>query len=413
MKDAAPKAIAVHKVIDDVLHRDRGRLLAFLISRLTDFQAAEDALQEALISALTHWARSGIPHSPTAWLMKVALHKGIDRARTSARESRKVRQLEQHIAGHEETDELPSIPDERLRLIFSCCHPALEEKSRVALTLRAICNLTTREIANAFLDAEPTMAQRISRTKKKIKTKGIGFSIPEPEQWSDRLGAVLSTIYLIFTTGYVAHDTGPRDLCLEALFLARLLVRLRPCDPEIEGALSLMLLTEARRSARIGVDGATVPVEEQNRSLWRQDLILEGRNLLSLAVARQKSGPFQIKAAIADCHMTDASPDWLQMSLLYQSLWYHEPTPVVALNWAVVLSELGHAELALRRLDGLRCALSEFQPWHAARARILSDMGRFREARDDYGTAIQRAPNRANRRFLENKLKDINQRLNN
>jgi len=381
--------------------------LAGLISRLGDFQLAEDALQEASISALGHWGRSGIPHSPTAWLMKVAFNKGLDRIRTASREDKKATDLSHVSLNHTTMTEPEDIPDERLRLIFACCHPALEEKSRIALTLRTVCNLTTREIAGNFLDTEVALGQRISRAKAKIKAKGIGFSIPEPEHWESRLDTVLSTIYLIFTTGYVTEDTGPRDLCEEALFLMQLLNQLRPGDAEIEGALALVLLTQARKKARVASNGASVPVVNQDRRLWKQALIEQGQQLLSVAMLRSHPGPFQIKAAIADCHMAEPSADWQQISLLYQSLWHHEPTPVVALNWAVVQAELGQKELALQKLNDLASELSDFQPWHAARAHILSELGQLDDARIAYQEAIDRAQNSANLTFLNEKLQKI------
>lgn len=298
-------------------------------------------------------------------------------------------------------------PDERLRLIFTCCHPALEEKSRIALTLRTVCNLTTREIAAAFLDTEKAMGQRLSRTKAKIKSKGIGFVVPEPEQWRERLETVLGTLYVIFTTGYVSEDESPRDLCLEGLFLTRLLRQLCPNEPEVEGALALMLFTEARRNARIDTDGASVPIEEQDIALWRNDQITEAQRLLEVAIEQRKPGPFQIKAAIADCHMMRPRPDWSQMSMLYQSLWAFEPTPVVALNWAVVISETGRHDLAWKKLEDLGDKLGGFQPWHAARAHILRKIGRCADARAAYRQAIQTAPNPASRKFLEQKLRTI------
>jgi len=407
MQNAAPKTIAITKALDKVMRDDKGRLLAGLISRLGDFQIAEDALQEALISALGHWGRSGIPKSPTAWLMKVALNKGIDRIRASTREDRKATDYSHVTLDHTDMEQPENIPDERLRLIFACCHPGLEEKSRIALTLRTVCNLTTREIANNFLDAEVTLGQRISRAKAKIKAKGIGFSIPEPEHWEARLDAVLSTIYLIFTTGYVTEDSGTRDLCTEAIFLMHLLNQLRPGDAEIEGALALVLLTQARKEARVADSGAAVPISHQNRALWKYDLIEEGQQWISVAVLRQRPGPFQIKAAIADCHMAEPAPDWEQMSLLYQSLWHHEPTPVVALNWAVVQAELGDKALALRQLNELKSELSDFQPWHAARAHVLVELGQIDEARLAYQEAIKRAQNEASLTFLKGKLQQI------
>ena len=238
MKDAVPKVIAVSKALEHVMSNDRGRLLAGLVSRVGDLQNAEDALQEASISALGHWGRSGIPHAPVAWLMKVALNKGLDRFRAESREIRKARDLNDVVHRSFENTDPEEIPDERLGLIFACCHPALEEKSRVALTLRTVCNLTTREIANAFLDTETTMGQRISRAKSKIRAKGIPFSVPDSSALSDRLETVLTTLYLIFTAGYISQDVGKRDLCKEAIFLAQLLNQLTPENPEIEGLLA-------------------------------------------------------------------------------------------------------------------------------------------------------------------------------
>lgn len=404
MKNAAPRAIAISQVVDDVLRRERGRLLSGLIKRLGDFQLAEDALQEAAISALKHWGRSGVPNSPLAWLMRAGLNKGIDVIRARQRENRNSEGLVEVSSVSDEPDFSETIPDERLRLIFTCCHPALEEKSRIALTLRTVCGLTTREIASAFLDTEQTMGQRLSRAKAKIRSKGIGFSIPEPQMWRERLDTVLTTIYLIFTTGYVNEDVSARDLCKEGIFLCRILNQLRVGDPEIEGALALMLLTEARGPARIDESGALLPVDEQNTEHWKTEQIKEAQKTLRHAVEKQQPGPFQIKAAIADCHMMQPKPDWKQMSLLYQSLWAFEPTPVVALNWAVVIGETGHPELALTKLDELQRDLKDFQPLHAAKAHMLGKMGRKREAADAYELAIKSAPNRSSRKFLEQKL---------
>jgi len=373
--------IAINKAIEDVLRRDRGRLIAGLVSRLGDLQLAEDALQEALISAMSHWGRAGLPNSPIGWLMKVALNKGIDRVRSGQRDANKADQF----------------------MTLHPCHPVLDEKSRVALTLRTVCHLTTQEVAAAFLDKDVTMGQRISRAKEKLREARVTFEIPEQEVWPARLDSVLSTIYLIFTAGYVNEDSSDRDLCAEAIFLLRLLDRLSGDDPEIEGALALVLLTEARRKARVGKDGATVPPESQNRALWDARALQEGRELLSQAVQRGRPGPFQIKAAIADCHMADPKPDWRQISLLYGSLWGHEPTPVVALNWAVVIAEVGHLELALRKIEDLEPDLGQFQPFHAAYASILAKVGRSDEARDAYDKAIDLAQNEASRAFLLNK----------
>lgn len=407
MTNAAPKAIAVNKAVNDVIRSDRGRLMAGLVSRLGDFQLAEDALQDATISALGHWGRSGIPDNPTAWLMKASFNKGIDRIRKAKREGQKGQDLSLIMEDEDPMHAQEEIPDERLRLIFTCCHPALEEKSRIALTLRTVCNLNTREISDAFLDTETTMGQRLSRSKAKIKSKGIGFVVPEPEQWAERLNTVLATLYLIFTTGYVSGDAGSRNLCLEGMFLMRLLNRLQPEDAEIEGALALMLLTQSRNTARVSTSGATVPISEQDHALWDAELVQEGQALLAQAVQRRNPGAFQIKAAIADCHMESPVPDWAQMLLLYQSLWRFEPTPVVALNWAVVLSETGQADLALQKLGKLKDALGEFQPWYAASASVLRKLNQPDKAEKAYAEAIDRAPNEADRLFLQDKLKNL------
>ncbi|WP_394247105.1 RNA polymerase sigma factor [Vibrio profundi] len=407
MNNASSKAIAVSHVINDVLSKDRGRLLAGLISRLDDFQIAEDALQEASISALKHWVRSGPPDNPTAWLLRVGLNKGIDQFRTVQREQRKAEDLASFSCDNTVYDVPETIPDERLRLIFTCCHPALEEKSRIALTLRTVCNLTTKEIAAAFLDNEQTMGQRLYRAKAKIKAKGIRFSIPEADRWNDRLDTVLKTVYLIFTTGYIVEAECSRSLCQEGIFLARLLIKLRPNDPEIEGALALMLLTDARSHARINRDGAMVPVEEQNTSLWQKNSIDEAQHLLSNALEKREPGPFQIKAAIADCHMAKPAPDWHQMSLLYQSLWQFEPTPIVALNWAAVIAETGHPKLALTKLDELEKDLKDYQPWYAARAHILRKLGRKADARIFYKLSIEKAASTATRKLLELRLVEV------
>lgn len=404
MANTTPQTIAVTKAIDEVIRNDRGRLLSGLITRLGDFQTAEDALQEASISALRHWGRSGIPHSPTAWLMKVSLNKGIDRIRLSIRENRKAEDHAMVTMKYAENTDPEDIPDERLRLIFACCHPALEEKSRIALTLRTVCSLSTREIAAVFIDADSTIGQRISRAKAKIKSKGIGFSIPGPELWDTRIDTVLSTIYLIYTTGYVTEESSSRDFCKEAIFLVQLLNELNPDDPEIEGAFALMLFTQARKEARIDSDGASVPVSEQNRKQWDQQQKTQANNLLQNALKKNRPGPFQIKAATTDCHMAEPNPDWKQMCFLYQSLWQYEPTSVVALNWAVVLSELSQEQLALAKIETLQQELAEFQPWYASYAHVLTKLGRYDEARVAYRQAIERSQNVANSRFLHAKL---------
>jgi RNA polymerase sigma-70 factor (ECF subfamily) len=340
--------------------------------------------------------------------MKVGHNKGIDRIRSLRRETHKSEEVTDNESIDLEAHVPEPIPDSRLRLIFTCCHPALEEKSRVALTLRNVCNLTTREIAQTFLDTEKNIGQRIFRAKEKIKTKGIGFAVPEPKQWQDRLTTVLSTIYLIFTTGYINENNSNRDLCEEAIFLARLLVQLKPNEPEIEGILALMLLTEARRSTRIDQTGAVVPVEHQDHLRWQTEHIAEAQILLVQAMEKKSPGPFQIKAVISDCHMMKPKPDWEQMSLLYGSLWKYEPSPVVALNWAVVMAETQRVELAMQKLEELEKELKNFQPWQAVRAHVLEKIGRVADAKNAYRQAIDNAQNPAARKLLENKLTSLN-----
>jgi predicted RNA polymerase sigma factor len=398
MTQAAPRAIAVAKELDRVMRSDRGRLLSVLAAGLRDLSLAEEALQEAAVSALSHWGRAGLPASRQGWLLTVARRKALDRLRGAGRDAQKATALARLVETADPDPE--AIPDERLRLIFACCHPALEMKSRVALTLRTVCGLATPEIARLFLDAEPTMGQRISRAKAKIAAAGIPFAIPGPEDWPARLDAVLTAVYLIFTTGYAAGPGEPRDLCAEAEFLMRLIDRLRPGDPEIEGALAMMLLTAARRAARIGPDGASVPPAEQDRGLWDGPRIAEGRALLACAMARRRPGPFQIKAAIADCQMADPAPDWPQIALLYQALLRHEPTPVVALNAAVARAEAGSPAEALAMVEALADPLRDYQPWHAARAHLLAALHRRDEARAAYDTAIRLADNAADAAFL-------------
>jgi RNA polymerase sigma-70 factor (ECF subfamily) len=380
--------------------------MAALTYRLHSIQLAEDALQEASISALVHWGREGLPQSPQGWLIRVAFRKALDQLRTEGRASERedAMQLVNDLLGQDEPE---AIPDERLRLIFTCCHPALELKSRVALTLRTVCGLSTGEIARLFLDNEATMGQRLSRAKTKIADAGIAYAVPPPEQWDERMQAVLTTVYLIFTTGYTAAPGEPRDLCGEALFLARLLLALSPEQPEIEGALALMLLTEARRGARIDAQGATVPPAEQDRQRWNRDLEAEGRQLLEAALRRKRAGPFQVKAAISACQMAEPAPDWPQILQLYTVLLTMEPTPVVRVNQAVALAETGHLAAALATLDGLRDTLADFQPFHAAHAALLAQAGQVHAARGAYAKAIALAVNESDRRFLAGRLERL------
>jgi RNA polymerase sigma-70 factor (ECF subfamily) len=395
----------------DLLRQDRGRLLAALIGRLRDFQLAEDALQEACEAALRHWGRTGRPASPQGWLLRVAHRKALDRLRADGRATRRVADLVL-IAGEEVGDMTPEdIPDERLRLIFTCCHPALEPKSRVALTLRTLGGLTTAEIARAFLDREPAMGQRLARAKAKIGAAAIPFAVPGPELWAERLDSVLTVIYLIFNEGYSATsgDTPVRaGLCEEAIFLARMVDQLRPGEAEVEGLLALMLLTHARRDARTE-GGISVPLQDQDRGRWDGAQIAEGLALLDRAMARRAAGPFQIKAAIGALHVTAAPErtDWHQIALLYDSLLRMEPTPVVRLNRAVALAEAGATEAALRELAALSVPLDRYAPFHAARAELLRRVGRTGESAAAFARAIALAPTPADAAFLRKRQAQV------
>lgn len=336
----------------------------------------------------------------------MAFRKALDQLRSEGRSQERddAMQLVNDLLGQDEPE---AIPDERLRLIFTCCHPALELKSRVALTLRTVCGLSTGEIARLFLDNEATMGQRLSRAKTKIADAGIAYAVPPPEQWDERMQAVLTTVYLIFTTGYTAAPDEARDLCGEALFLARLLQALSPEQPEIEGALALMLLTEARRAARIDAQGATVPPAEQDRQRWNREQEAEGRQWLETALRRKRAGPFQVKAAISACQMAEPAPDWPQILQLYTVLLTMEPTPVVRVNHAVALAETGHLAAALATLDGLREALADFQPFYAAHAAVLALAGQVDASRSAYAKAIALAANENDRRFLAGRLERL------
>lgn len=398
MAPLAPAAIGVARTLDQVMRADRGRIAAALAGRLRDLTLAEEALQEAILSAVEHWGRSGVPDRPQAWLYRVALRKAIDTLRRSQRAHAHAESWAV-LAQDEAADPDPqTIPDQRLALIFACCHPALEAKTRVALTLRSVCGLSTADVARVFLDTEPTMGQRLSRARAKIAAAGIPFAIPGPEDWRARLNPVLTVVYLVFTSGYTAGALPGTDLRHEALFLARLIDSLTPGDPEVEGCLSLLLLTEGRARARIGPDGASVPPGQQDRALWDPAMLDEGRALVQRALQRGAPGPFQIKAAIAACHAA-TPPDWPQIAALYGALMAFEDTPVVRLNHAVALGEVQGPQAALAALATLS-ELDGFQPFHAARAHWLARAGQGEQARADYDRALSLTEDPAARAFL-------------
>jgi RNA polymerase sigma factor (sigma-70 family) len=377
-------------------------MLAALVARLGDFDLAEDALSDALESALSHWGRTGLPQSPQGWLLKVAARKAIDRIRRRKsfrdREPMLTRLMEADEADANEP--APEIPDDRLRLIFTCCHPALDAKSRVALTLRTVGGLSTAEIARAFLDREPAMAQRLSRAKAKIAAAGIPFAIPGQDQWDQRLNSVLTVTYLIFNAGYTVGPLADRDLCNEAIFLARLLLQMRPDEPEVAGCLALMLLTHARRCARTDAEGVSIALSQQDRSLWDDAMLAEGRALIRGAFQAGRQGPFQIKAAVADLTSAAAVIDWPQIVSLFDVLGALEPTPVVMLNRAVALAETGALTEALAAIEATAAELADYQPFHAARANVLARLKRTPEARIAYDKAISLAPSISDATFL-------------
>ncbi|QPF71673.1 RNA polymerase [Roseateles sp. DAIF2] len=407
-------AIAVTQALNRLAREDRGRLMAALIARLKDFQLAEDALQDAMLSALSHWGRAGIiPESPLGWLLRVAYRKALDRIRSQRTAERAGASL--LVLAGDEAGEIENtggeIPDERLRLIFSCCHPALEQKSQVALTLRVVAGLSTAQIACAFLDQEATMGQRLSRAKAKIAAAGIRYAVPDPADWPQRLEAVLAVIYLIFNAGYSAGPTpAGLDLAEEALYLCALLDRLRPGEAEVEGCLAALMLGHARRFARRDADGrTTVPLGQQDRSLWRRDEITAGIAILERALRRQALGPHQIKAAIAACHCEGEAEgsDWAQIACLYDTLLRFEPTDVVRLNRAVARAEAGALEPALEELLRLEAGLKDYQPFFAAKADLLARQGRSAEARVAYLRASELASSAADLAFLEGRVNGL------
>lgn len=404
MGPSASAAVAVTQALNRLAREDRGRLMAALIARLRDFQLAEDALQDAMESAVSHWSRSGIPSSPLGWLLRVAYRKALDRIR-SHRTADRIGDSLRVIAGGEahevETDE---IPDERLRLIFTCCHPALEQKSQVALTLRVVAGLSTAQIARAFLDQEATMGQRLSRAKAKIAAARIRYAVPEPAEWPERLAAVLAVIYLVFNAGYSAGPQRGNGLAQEALYLCALLDRLRPGEAEIEGCLALLVISHARRVARTDAGGQTIPLGQQQRGLWKTEEIAAGVAILERALARHALGPYQLKAAIAACHCEGEHSDWAQIALLYDRLLAFEPTPVVRLNRAVAHAEAGALDAALAELEDIAPGLQDYQPFFAAQAELLVRKGLHARARTAYETALALAPSAADTAFLASRL---------
>ncbi len=408
----------IRELLDSVYRVDSGRILATLIRLLSDFDLAEEAMHEAFAAALSLWPKSGVPGNPRPWLISTARFKAIDtlrrRARFDASQDELVRYLEAQSSSAERSNEEDSLEDDRLRLIFTCCHPSLAPEARVALTLREVCGLTTEEIAKAFLITPGSQAQRIVRAKAKIRETPIPYEVPTPEELPQRLGAVLQVIYLVFNEGYSAAagaEVTRAELTGEAIRLGRLLAELQP-EPEVLGLLSLMLLQESRRAARTSPTGDLILLEKQDRSLWNREQIAEGVALLEKALKTRRFGSYTLQAAVAAVHTEAESvdaTDWRQIVALYNQLVRIQPSPVVHLNRAVAIAMRDGPEAGLTHIEAVleQGELANYYLAHSARADMYRRLGRTAEARSSYERALALTQQEPERQFLQERIRQL------